>query len=206
MTENEKKQELEKRNAIKSLELDRQISESKKELEIQKLILNGKYKEAEALKLNNELKRQGVSASEDQKKKLQEQEEKQKALNLQKNLHAQSLSLKDQAMQRAGYGQQAELEKALRDAEKQKGSALTNDEKKQVRTLANLQWRMNTDDGPRLGNLDLKTNSLTARGGFASGVVMPEKNRINLEIRNYSKRQFDTLVEIKKVCDQLGKF
>lgn len=206
LTENEKKQELEKRNAIKSLELDRQISESKKELEIQKLILNGKYKEAEALKLNNELKRQGVSASEDQKKKLQEQEEKQKALNLQKNLHAQSLSLKDQAMQRAGYGQQAELEKALRDAEKQKGSPLTNDEKKQVRTLANLQWRMNTDDGPRLGNLDLKTNSLTARGGFASGVVMPEKNRINLEIRNYSKRQFDTLVEIKKVCDQLGKF
>ena len=109
-------------------------------------------------------------------------------------------------MQRAGYGQQAELEKALRNAEKQKGAALTDDEKKQVRTLANLQWRMNADDGPGLEKFELKTNSLTARGGFASGAVMPEKNRINLEIRNYSKRQFDTLVEIKKVCDQLGKF
>ena len=206
LTENEKKQELEKRNAIKSLELDRQISDSEKELEIQKLILNGKYEEAELLKQNNELKRKGVAASEDQKKRLREQEENQKALNLRKNLHDQSLSLKDQAMQRAGYGQQAELEKALRNAEKQKGAALTDDEKKQVRTLANLQWRMNADDGPGLEKFELKTNSLTARGGFASGAVMPEKNRINLEIRNYSKRQFDTLVEIKKVCDQLGKF
>lgn len=194
--------------------ITRQQAESKKkmveasefELQYQKLLNERKTEEAARLKLNYELKQRYLRLTDEEIQKELDKQEKLRSFSLQKGLRDQGLGLQDQAMRRAGFVRQAEVEKALRDAETQKGSKLTTAEAKKVRELSDLLYRMNTDPGRSTGSMEIRTNSLTARGGFASGAVLPDRNRVNLEIRNYNKRQLDMLSEIKQICTELGKF
>lgn len=149
----------------------------------QELINQGLTDEAERLKLINELEQKGIRLKKEkvdailaERKNLQKakeaEEEKKKAEEGRKNLNEQlkgkAESLKDTAMRNAGYGREAAQEKALRNAEKTKGSALTEKEKARVIGNADLEWDMEHREAPQLGDLAIKTNSLTSRGGFAT--------------------------------------
>jgi len=55
-----------------------------------------------------------------------------------------------------------------------------------------------------LSQYQIKTNELTARGGFKSGVVMPESDRINMAIMNSGKSQVQILTQIKDLLSKMG--
>ena len=165
----------------------------------QELINQGLTDEAERLKLINELEQKGIRLKKEkvdailaERKNLQKakeaEEEKKKAEEGRKNLNEQlkgkAESLKDTAMRNAGYGREAAQEKALRNAEKTKGSALTEKEKARV-----------------IGNADL-----TSRGGFATGAVMPDKDAVNRRLVEETRKMNEILGQISKKVDDIGKF
>ena len=177
--------------------------------------------EAERLKLINELEQKGIRLKKEkvdailaERKNLQKakeaEEEKKKAEEGRKNLNEQlkgkAESLKDTAMRNAGYGREAAQEKALRNAEKTKGSALTEKEKARVIGNADLEWDMEHREAPQLGDLAIKTNSLTSRGGFATGAVMPDKDAVNRRLVEETRKMNEILGQISKKVDDIGKF
>ena len=94
-------------------------------------------------------------------------------------------------MQKAGQGREAEQEKALRAARDIKRGELTPEESALVKQLAELNYTMQNPGRTALdtiGGAEIKTNSLTARGGFSGGAVAPDKDRINRAIEGYNKR------------------
>ena len=187
----------------------------------QELINQGLTDEAERLKLINELEQKGIRLKKEkvdailaERKNLQKakeaEEEKKKAEEGRKNLNEQlkgkAESLKDTAMRNAGYGREAAQEKALRNAEKTKGSALTEKEKARVIKNADLEWDMEHREAPQLGDLAIKTNSLTSRGGFATGAVMPDKDAVNRRLVEETRKMNEILGQISKKVDDIGKF
>ena len=187
----------------------------------QELINQGLTDEAERLKLINELEQKGIRLKKEkvdailaERKNLQKakdaEEEKKKAEEGRKNLNEQlkgkAETLKDTAMRNAGYGREAAQEKALRNAEKTKGSALTEKEKARVIKNADLEWDMEHREAPQLGNLAIKTNSLTSRGGFATGAVMPDKDAVNRRLVEETRKMNEILGQISKKVDDIGKF
>ena len=68
---------------------------------------------------------------------------------------------------------------ALKDARAAKGAELTDKESEAVRKIAKLTYSMNSRRENDPGDLSIKTNSLTARGGFQGGAVAPDLERYN---------------------------
>ena len=96
-------------------------------------------------------------------------------------------------------------EQALRSAREQKGSDLSEAEKKQVLKLAEISFDLSERRETSLGDLSVKTNSLTARGGFQGGAAIPSE-RYNKEIAQTSKTLLTTLQRIENLCKDLGTF
>lgn len=71
------------------------------------------------------------------------------------------------------------VEQALKDARAAKGADLTDEESEAVRKIAKLTYSMNNRRENNAGDLSIKTNSLTARGGFQGGAVAPDLERYN---------------------------
>ena len=71
------------------------------------------------------------------------------------------------------------IEQALKDARAAKGADLTDEESEAVRKIAKLTYSMNNRRENDPGDLSIKTNSLTARGGFQGGAVAPDLERYN---------------------------
>ena len=71
------------------------------------------------------------------------------------------------------------VEQALKDARAAKGADLTDAESEAVRKIAKLTYSMNSRRENDPGDLSIKTNSLTARGGFQGGAVAPDLERYN---------------------------
>ena len=135
----------------------------------------------------------------------QKQEKEEKAAALKTELREKAQDLKGQAMEKAGLGQEAAREKALRDAERSKGSKLTGEEAAQVRKLSDLTWDLNSLQAPQPGDLSVRTNSLTSRGGFSGGAVMPDSEKIAREACTYNKRQAETADKIMRFLEDLGR-
>ena len=58
----------------------------------------------------------------------------------------------------------------------------------------------------QFGDLSIKTNSLTARGGFQGAAVVPDSDKFNREIAQTNKTMLNVLQRIETLCAQLGKF
>ena len=175
------------------------------ELKYQKLLAAGEYDKAAGLKLEKELRDQNLKLTEAETRELQEQRKILNGLNLRKNLREQAQSLKWSRMEAAGQGEEAARQKALRDAEKTKGGKLTEAETKLVEKLSSLQFAAGNAQQVQLGDLSIKTNSLTSRGGFQGGVKMPDTEKIARETCNYNKRQADAIDKIKRLLENLEK-
>lgn len=96
--------------------------------------------------------------------------------------------LKFQAEQKLRTPEQQAVAAALRAAEAAKkaagGDSLTEPERKREEQIAKLKYKLNNLPLPQLnlGDISTKTNALTARGGFASGIVRPPADRVNNQI------------------------
>ena len=192
-------------------QLDKQRDEAAKkmadnasfELEYNRLIAAGEYDKAAALKLEHELKQQNLKLTKQEKQAILDKQKAQKALNLQVSLRDKAQDLKWQSMEKAGKGKEAAEERALRDAEQRKGAKLTDQEAASVRKLSELTWNMNNQQAPQFGDIAVKTNSLTARGGFQGGAAIPDSEKIAREACNYNKRQADNTDRIIRFLEEM---
>lgn len=94
--------------------------------------------------------------------------------------------LKFQAEQKLRTPEQQAIAAALRAAEAAKkaagGGSLTKPEREREEQIAKLNYKLNNLPQLNLGDISTKTNALTARGGFASGIVRPPADRVNNQI------------------------
>ena len=136
----------------------------------------------------------------------QKQEKEEKAAALKSGLRDKAQELKSQAMEKAGLGQEAAREKALRDAEKTKGGKLTDEEAGMVKKLSDLNWNLDNRREAQFGDLAIQTNSLTARGGFQGGAVVPDAEKYNRIIADNGKTMLSVVQRIETICRQFGNF
>lgn len=176
---------------------------AKTEEEAARLILNGEYEKAELLKLEASLKQQNLRLTKEEKLALLDHGKALGETRLRDNLSGSARSLLYDSMTRAGMGREAENERALYDAGKTKGGTLTESETEMVRRLAALQYGLKNLRESSPGDLDIKTNSLTSRGGFAGGAVVPNSERINTAIKKEIERMKDTQKEIRDMIDRI---
>lgn len=170
----------------------------------QELINAGLDEEAEKLRIIMELEKQGAEVSDDKVDKIMHERGELKSLQLAGSLKEQAYGLQNQAMHKVGLGKEADEQKALRDAEKQKGAKLDENETALVKSIADLTYKMGHETLPQLGDLSIKTNSLTSRGGFASGAVMPDKDAVNKAVARFNQTQCQLLENIKGLIGKLN--
>lgn len=170
----------------------------------QELINVGLDEEAEKLRIIMELEKQGAEVSDDKVDKIMRERRELKSIQLAYGLKEQAYGLQNQAMHKVGLGKEADEQKALRDAEKQKGAKLDENETALVKSIADLTYKMGHETLPQLGDLSIKTNSLTSRGGFASGAVMPDKDAVNKAVAKYNETQCQLLEKIKALTEKLN--
>lgn len=73
---------------------------------------------------------------------------------------------------------------------------MTKPEREREEQIAKLNYKLNNLPQLNLGDVSTKTNALTARGGFASGIVRPQADRVNYQIMANGKRQVALLEQI----------
>ena len=100
------------------------------------------------------------------------------------------------------------VDNALADAAKTKGGALTSDEADLVRRLAGAEFDMRnsqkTFDYADIGR-QIKTNSLTARGGFVGGAVVTDEVEFKQGMTNGVKQIADAVKSIVKDTAAIAK-
>jgi len=124
-----------------------------------------------------------------------------RAENLQKSLRDSTLAIAQKVSETAGLGKEFAEKQALLKAAEMKGTALTKEESAQVKKISALSWDMN-HRAPALGDLRIKTNALTARGGFAGGAVKPDTDKVTKEIARYARTQASLLAEISNALQK----
>ena len=170
----------------------------------QELINAGLDEEAEKLRIIMELEKQGAEVSDDKVDKIMHERRELKSMQLAYGLKEQAYGLQNQAMHKVGLGKEADEQKALRDADQQKGAKLDENETALVKSIADLTYKMGHETLPQLGDLSIKTNSLTSRGGFASGAVMPDKDAVNKAVARFNQTQCQLLENIKGLIGKLN--
>ena len=133
MSDDEAKALQEQVNAQRQLDAKRQLDESREELAIQQALVKGEYDKAEALRLQLEQRKAGRQYSASELAEIKKQNTERQSLNLQRGMQDQAWGSYIDILKRTGNGKQAEMETALRNAERTKGGKLTNEETELVK-------------------------------------------------------------------------
>lgn len=198
--------QIKNQTAQRQLDAKRQLDESREELAIQQALVKGEYDKAEALRLQLEQRKAGRQYSASELAEIKKQNAERQSLNLLRGMQDQAWGSYIDILKRTGNGKQAEMETALRNAERTKGGKLTNEETELVKRLTELTHSLGSARGASLGDTSIRTNELTARGGFAGGVRLPEAERYNEAMLSSSKRIEGYLPEIKAILSKLGYY
>lgn len=198
--------QIKNQTAQRQLDAKRQLDESREELAIQQALVKGEYDKAEALRLQLEQRKAGRQYSASELAEIKKQNAERQSLNLQRGMQDQAWGSYIDILKRTGNGKQAEMETALRNAERTKGGKLTGEETELVKRLTELTHDLNSARGASLGDTSIRTNELTARGGFAGGVRLPDTDQYNKAILSSSKRIEGYLPEIKAILSKLGYY
>lgn len=175
------------------------------EIQLETLKLQGKDDEIEKQKIINQLKEKGLKVDEAEINKILEKQKELGKIKFNQEVLNGLNDLEYQAEKKFGNARKADLDKQKKEYEKQKGSKLTKEEEERIEKLFNLQTKLNSFPQLNLQGLDIQTNSLTSRGGFKTGAVESNTDRINTQIMNYSKAQTDLLNQIKTEISKLKK-
>ena len=198
--------QIKNQTAQRQLDAKRQLDESREELAIQQALVKGEYDKAEALRLQLEQRKAGRQYSASELAEIKKQNAERQSLNLQRGMQDQAWGSYIDILKRTGNGKQAEMETALRNAERTKGGKLTGEETELVKRLTELTHSLGNARGASLGDTSIRTNELTARGGFAGGVRLPDAGRYNEAMLSSSKRIEGYLPEIKAILSKLGYY
>lgn len=182
------------------------VSDLELQLKYQQMINGGLTEEAAKLKIVNDLKRQGITdpATIDRITGIRAQIGGEKLRSAQGE---QSLSLYDRALRASGRGEQADIISAVQAAEKAKGGKLTGEEYDRVLDMTELAKSLErAASGQNFGDLAIRTNSLTARGGFATGAVAPDTDKYARAQVEQGKQLVSIVGRIEKLCEDFGTF
>lgn len=173
------------------------------QLQVQKLLLQGKYEEAEKQKLVNDLKKQGLKVDQKEVDLITKQKQALQGVQLDRSFKQQGLDLLDSLKPK---NRQTAYEKRVRQLEEQSGMKLTQQQKDKVRTLVDVEFKMKQMEElkPDFSGLEVRTNEMTARGGFAGGSVAPDVDKVNMQIRDYQARSYQTLAQIRALLQRGG--
>ena len=206
LSQQEKDEILAARAALKEQASAKRISDAREETALQRLIVQGRYEEYQIMKMELEAKRAGRELTEKERDAVLEQVRARKSLDLTQSLQNRADSLAEKLAGQSGQGEAYAVQKALRDAERSKGFALTDDERSLTERLAKMEFSL---ANPGRGSIDtlkgaeIQSNDLTARGGFASGAVVPEKDRIAQAIEGHTKSIRDKMTEVVNLQNSL---
>ena len=173
------------------------------QLSVEKLILQGKYEQAEKLKLINDLKRQGLIIDQKQVDAILQKQKALKNIKVNEDINNFGKSVLDRYPQKSSDVST----QRIKDIEKANQMTLSDSQKEKIKKLTKIQYDLGELEQikPNFSSLDIKTNQLTARGGFSTGaVVMADKDRINQQIANYNQRQTNLLNQIKNILQNGG--
>lgn len=123
---------------------------------------------------------------------------------LNSQLKDQAFALQQQALRTNGFDKQATKNEAIRNAERTKGAALSQQEADQINKLIDLQFDLKNLNQQRFKFDEIKTNSLTQRGGFASGAVVQDSTHIQQQIQAQAQRSANLLQQINNQLRTMG--
>lgn len=189
----DKKMDLESKKYFTS-----QTKAIEKQIEMQKLILQGKFDQIERQKIINDLKAKGAKIDEKEVDALLSKKKALSALQFQGDIKSQAQSLYDNLNSQINR-KQAEIEKRTRQAEEKYGT-LTDEQKDKIVKVVGLEFQLEklTNAKPNYNPRQIETNELTRRGGFASGYVMfNQKDEVNKQIKTITEKQAALLKQIK---------
>lgn len=175
------------------------------QIQLQSLLNQGLEETAMKQRIINELKRKGLEYDQTTVDKL---------FNLQKQLGAEKLksaqktqaeSLYEQALRVSGRVREADQKQAIRTAETAKGSALTDEEKAMTLKLLELSSELQKlSEKPEIqGDFAIRTNELTARGGFQTGVRIPDTTMYQKQIANNTGNHYSAVQRIETMLKEM---
>ena len=183
------------------------LTSAGEQLELQRALAAGDQDRIAALKLEAELKAKNLELTGEELEKLKEIRAQQGSQQLYGGMLDQAYAMRGRLREQSGDGKMFATDKALLDAEKRKGGSLTDDESRLVRDLAGLDYEIQHAAAFKLSG-GVQTNALTQRGGFASGALTPDKDKINKEISANTKKiatMLDRANDLQKeIRDKLG--
>lgn len=172
------------------------------EIDYQRLILQGRFDEAEALKALNALKQQGLMKDQKQLDLITKRQKTLRQLNAAKDLKAQA---EEFIYQNGPKDFNSYFQKQKSDFEKQHGVKLQGQQLGAFYTLQKFQYdKQQLQSIGKPHGLDIRTNELTARGGFAGGAYVPKTEDYTRSILNYQLQINANLQAIKQIANQLN--
>lgn len=173
------------------------------EIEAQALINQGKNEEAERQRIINELKAKGLEIDRAEIDSIMAKKKELAGLKFNDQMQQQGYDLLYKQQSKTNY-KNAEYDKRVRDKERELGVSLDDSQKEKIKQQIDLEVKVNNEPKLDFSGTDIKTNELTARGGFAGGAVVVDKEKVNTQIRDYSARQVNLLNQIKSVLEKGG--
>lgn len=192
LKQNDPKELLAQRDAERQLKSDQfygnEIKLQKQQLHLQSLKNKGLDEEYARQKAIYDIQNRGLEVNEEAIRRQLALQRANADERFKGDQNKRAEDLKFQAEQKLRTPEQQAIAAALRAAEAAKkaagGSSLTKPEREREEQIAKLKYKLNNLPLPQLnlGDLSTKTNALTARGGFASGIVRPPADRVNNQI------------------------
>ena len=182
------------------------LNARKQELEIARLEADAEYERADALRLEKEIRAANLGLTEEELETVRKIQKERNQVSLQTHFSEQGRDLLDNARRMTGRGLQVDYQNAIRAAEQAKRGKLDVAETDYVRQLVDLTRELNNaaKNNPMRGAMDLsiKTNDLTARGGFAGGAVAVSPEKVNQSILNEVKSTAKALRNIESAVNK----
>ena len=205
LTEAEATAILRKRQALESAQFYKeQITILQDQIAAQTRIASKMDEATQKQLLINELKKRGLSYDEASIQKILKLNEALGAAKLRKSQVKEIESLYDRALRAVGRTKEADERKALARAEEAKGSPLTDNEKAQTLKLVELTHSLENLGNQKItGDFAIKTNSLTARGGFQGGAKVPDATQYNRQIAQNTQRHSDAVTRIERLLSEV---
>lgn len=178
--------------------MNEQNQNVEKQIQMQKLILQGKYDQIERQKIINELKAKGAKIDQQEVDALMQKKKALAALQFQGDIKNQAQTLYDNLFSQIDR-KQAQIEKRTRQYEEKYGK-LTSKQKSKIEEVVDLEFKLEklTNTKPNYNPRQVQTNDLTRRGGFQSGYTMfNQKDEINKQIKNITEKQLALLKQLK---------
>ena len=194
-------------NAVKYMNgqtknLDRQI-------QLMQLKLQGKMDQIEMQRLLNELQDKGIKLSQKQIDKIIQKRKELKQLEFASSYQDQARGLIAQARSISLPRKQAMYENKKAEYEAKYGE-LTEKQLDRIKRLVDAQAMIQDFQAmakPDFGKYEVKTNELTARGGFQTGAtIYADKDNVNKQIKNYAQKQTTLLSAIKAILEDGGTY